>query len=213
MKDIQLIVFDLDGTLVDAYRAIIRSFNYTMQRLGYPRQSDLIIRRAVGWGDGSLLEPFLKKKDLKEALSIYRMHHQAALLKGSRVFPWAKKALRRLKSAKYKLAVATNRPTKFTGILMDHLGLTKYFNYVLCSDVLKRGKPDPEILRKIMQRFNLNPKQTIYVGDMNIDVQTGRRAGVKTVIVATGSSSRREIKKEKPYRIIGKIRNLVQLLS
>ncbi|MFH1354680.1 MAG: HAD family hydrolase [Candidatus Omnitrophota bacterium] len=213
MEDIKLIVFDLDGTLVDAYPAIIRSFNYVMQRLGYPKKSDLAIRRAVGRGDGSLLEPFLKEKDLKEALSLYRIDHKAALLKGSRVFPWVKNVLLRFKSAKYKLAVATNRPTMFTRILMKHLGLVKYFDYVLCSDVLKRGKPDPEILYKIMKRFDLSPKQTIYVGDMTIDAQTGRRAGVKTIIVTTGSSNRAEIKKEKPYRIINKIRSLAQLLS
>ena len=62
MGDIKLIIFDLDGTLLDAYRAIVRSFNYTMGRLGYPAQDALVIRRAVGWGDARLLKPFIRVK-------------------------------------------------------------------------------------------------------------------------------------------------------
>jgi len=63
MRRIKLIIFDLDGTLVDAYPAIISSFNYTMQKLNYPVQDVLTIRRAVGWGDENLLRPFIKEKD------------------------------------------------------------------------------------------------------------------------------------------------------
>ncbi len=81
MKGTKLIIFDLDGTLVDAYPAIISSFNYTMQKLNYPVQDVLTIRRAVGRGDENLLKPFIKEKDACVALSIYRKHHKLALLK------------------------------------------------------------------------------------------------------------------------------------
>jgi len=70
LHSIKLIIFDLDGTLVNAYPAIIKSFNYTMQKLGYPKQSNLNIRRAVGWGDDNLLKPFLNSKDLKKPFII-----------------------------------------------------------------------------------------------------------------------------------------------
>lgn len=212
MKDIKLIIFDLDGTLVDAYAAIIRSFNYTMQRLGYPRQRNLIIRRAVGWGDENLLKPFIKEKDLNKALRIYRSHHKKALPEASRLFPKVQVLLRQLKERGYKLAIASNRPTQFSRILIRHLGLKKHFQYVLCSDKLKHGKPHPEILNKIMQRLVVLPRQTLYVGDMAIDAQAGRRAKVKTVIVTTGSSGKLEIQKEKPYRIIPKVYALKDIL-
>ena len=58
-----------------------------MRQLKYPRQDDLTIRRAVGWGDENLLKPFLNLKDLRKALLIYRRHHIAALVKGSRLLP------------------------------------------------------------------------------------------------------------------------------
>ena len=212
MKEIKLIIFDLDGTLVDAYPAIISSFNYTMQKLNYPRQSSLTICRAVGWGDENLLKPFIKTKDLKKAVLVYRRHHKTALLKESRLFPKVYKLLTHLKSKGYRLAIASNRPTKFSWILIRHLKLDKYFEYTLCADKLRHIKPHPEILNKIMQRFSLKPEQTLYIGDMTIDVQAGRRAEVKTIIVTTGSSTRQEIKREKPFRIIRRIIDVLKVL-
>ena len=212
MAGIKLIIFDLDGTLIDAYPAITASFNYAMQRLNYPQQEGRVIRRAVGRGDKGLLSPFVEPRDLTQALSLYRRHHQKALLGESRLFPQVKKVLRYLKIKGYRLAVASNRPTKFSWILIRHLGLPKYFDYVLCADKLKTIKPHPEILKRIMHRLAAAASQTLYVGDMVLDAQAGRRAKINTVIVTTGSSSRGEIKKEKPWRIIPKISDLLKLL-
>lgn len=212
MKRIRLVIFDLDGTLVDAYQAIIRSFNYTMKRLGYPGQSALTIRRAVGWGDKRLLAPFIKTKDLNKALSIYRRHHRRALLKGSRMLPGAKALLSYLRKAGYRLAVASNRPTEFSRIIIRHLGLERYLDYVLCGDKLKHMKPHPEILNRIMERFKVKPPQAIFVGDMAVDARAGKRAKVRSVIVTTGSGTRQETAKERPYRIISRLAELRRLI-
>jgi HAD superfamily hydrolase (TIGR01509 family) len=210
MNNIKLIIFDLDGTLVDAYSAIEKSVNYTLKSTGYPLMDYMTIRRAVGKGDEELLEQFVNVKDLKKALVLYRRHHKIALLKYSTLMPNARRVLRYLKSKNYKLAVASNRPTKFAQILTHHLNITQYFNYSLCADKLKFGKPHPEILLKIIQRLHVKRVQSLYVGDMTIDAQTGKRARVKTIIVATGSSTISEIKKANPQCII---RNLSALLN
>ncbi|MDD5592181.1 MAG: HAD family hydrolase [Candidatus Omnitrophica bacterium] len=212
MKNIKLIIFDLDGTLVDAYPAIISSFNYTMHRLGYPKQSKLSIRRAVGWGDENLLKVFIRQKDLSAALSIYRQHHEASLIRQSRLFPYVSKVLTYLKDKGYKLAVASNRPSRFSQILIRHLKIKRYFSYVLCADKLRRGKPHPEIINKIVKKLVLKPQEVFYVGDMVIDALAGKAAGVRTIIVTTGSSSKEEVKKTKPYRIIRRISGLLHIL-
>ncbi|MDD5155177.1 MAG: HAD family hydrolase [Candidatus Omnitrophica bacterium] len=212
MRKKGLIIFDLDGTLVDAYPAITASFNHTMKETGYPRQKANLIRSSVGWGDRNLLKPFLEKKDLDEALLIYRRHHAKALLSGSRLFPQTLKVLAYLKNEGYKLAVASNRPTRFARILIRRLKLDKYLDYVLCGDKLKHMKPHPEILNKIMCKFRIKPDRTVYVGDMFIDAQTGRRAKVKTIMLTTGSSTREELQKEKPYRIINRLTQLTKLV-
>ncbi|MFH1397508.1 MAG: HAD family hydrolase [Candidatus Omnitrophota bacterium] len=208
MDNIRLVIFDLDGTLVDAYQAIASSFNHTMRRLKYIRQTDEVIRRAVGLGDENLLRPFVKKTDLKKALKIYRQDHKISLVKYSRLFPKVKELLRYLKMKGYKLAVASNRPTRFSHILIRHLGLKKYFDYVLCADKLKTRKPHPQILNRIMRKFSVKPKEAVYVGDMTVDAQAGRRAKVMTVMVTTGSSAKKELKLEKPSYIIPKVWDL-----
>ena len=212
MKDIRLIIFDLDGTLVDAYRAICSSVNFVLKRLNYPRQPDAVIRRKVGWGDENLLKPFVSPKELPKALRLYRKHHGKSLLRYARLLPAAGFVLERLQDKGYKLAVASNRPTKFSRIIIRHLAIGEYFDYVLCADKLKHRKPHPEILRKIMKKFFLKPACTLYVGDMAIDAQAGKRAGVKTIIVTTGSSSKQEIRRRKPYKIIAKISQLFDIL-
>ncbi len=212
MSKLKLIIFDLDGTLIDAYAAITESFNFAMKKFGYPRQSALKIRKAVGWGDVQLLQPFVRENDLPGVLAAYRRHHKHSLTRYSKVFPGAIQLLVRLKAEKYKLAVASNRPTKFSLLLMRHLKLTRYFDYVLCADKLEAGKPHPEILQRILAEFSLKPSAALYVGDMVIDAQAGRRARVKTVIVTTGSSLPKEICLEKPWKVIKNIKNLPGLL-
>ncbi len=83
---------------------------------------------------------------------------------------------------------------------------------MLCGDRLRYHKPHPLILHKIMQKFSFKPRQSLYVGDMTVDAQAGRRAHIKTVIVTTGSNTKQEIQKEKPDIIIEKIADLLKVI-
>jgi len=85
MHNKKVVIFDLDGTLVGAYKAIARSFNYAMLKLNYPKQPPVVIRKAVGWGDEKLLGPFVKRADLKKALIIYRRQQKRDLIRYSRL--------------------------------------------------------------------------------------------------------------------------------
>jgi len=208
MKKIRLIIFDLDGTLFDAYPAIMDSFNYTMKKFKFPLRSALTIRRAVGHGDENLLRPFVDSGKLKKALSVYRRHHRIALLKGSRMFPRAKEMLLRFKRSGYRLAVASNRPTEFSMILIRKMGLSGVFDFILCADKLNTRKPHPGIIRSILRHFSFKPQEAVYVGDMAIDIQAGKRAKVRTFAVPTGSDSRQALRGEKPYRLINRISDL-----
>jgi len=210
---VKLVIFDLDGTLADAYQAITASFNHTMRVLGYPSVAASVIRRAVGWGDRNLLRPFVRSGDLERALTLYRRHHAVALRSGVRLLPGVRKVILRLKKRGYRLAVASNRPTRFSLILMKHLGLRGAFDYVLCADRLRYRKPHPQIINRILRRFRLKPSEAAFVGDMVIDAQAGRRAGVMTVIVTTGSHRRQEIKEQgRPDFIIRSLEGLLDIV-
>jgi phosphoglycolate phosphatase len=211
-EDVKLVIFDLDGTLIDSYQAIAGSFNHVMRHFGKQPESMESIRKAVGWGDSSLLKPFLEKEDLNIGLRLYRRHHQESLKKQARLYPGVGKLLAYLKAKGYKLAVASNRPTRFSLIILRALKLRKYFDYVLCADKLKRGKPHPQILNIIRRKFCLKPEQTLYVGDMTIDLLAGERARIRTILVTTGSSSKAEIAKHSPYLTIRRVYDLRKIL-
>ncbi|RJO65120.1 MAG: HAD family hydrolase [Candidatus Omnitrophota bacterium] len=212
MRKTKLIIFDLDGTLVDAYAAITVSFNHTMRVLGYPLQPAKVIRRAVGWGDKRLLEPFINVQDLSRALRVYRQSHKIALLKKSRLFSGVPSLLKFLRRKGYALAIASNRPTHFSLILLTHLKIRDYFDYVLCADRLRHGKPHPDILKKIIRKLKVTPEEALYVGDMTIDIQTGANAGIKTVAVTTGSHGSFELTQSRPFLLLGRAAALKKLL-
>lgn len=208
MKNIKLIIFDLDGTLIDAYGAIGSSFNYVMRRLGLKAQTKNTVRRLVGWGDINLLKPYVAKKDLSMALSLYRADHKISLLKQSYLYPGVRKLLQLFKARGYRLAVASNRPSKFSRILLKHLKILAFFDFVLCADQAAHPKPHPDMLLEIIKRFALKKSEALYVGDMVIDALAGRRGKIKTVIVTSGSSDKDEIKAVKPFKIISVISGL-----
>lgn len=209
---LKLVIFDLDGTLVDAYTAIHKSLNFTLKKLGYPKVSFSAARSAVGWGDKRLARRFVRAADLAKAVAIYRRHHEQSLLNYSKVLPGAKTVLRGLKSKKIKLAIASNRPIKFTNILLKHLGLKKYFDLVSCAQNSDEFKPKPYLLLKIIHNLKVGKTEAVYVGDMAVDVRAGKRAGVRTIAVRGGSSSLAEIRKAGPDKIISGISGLWEAL-
>ena len=213
MAQIKLVIFDLDGTLVNAYAAVYRSLNYVMQKFKLPAVGHAVIKRSVGWGDRNLLGRFVGPQRLEQALSLYRRHHNATLGNGVHFLPGARKVVRQLKQQGYRLAVASNRTTSSSEVILRHLKVRDCFDCVVCGDRLKNFKPHPEILKHILQKLSLTSGQAVYVGDMAIDVETGRRARVKTIAVLTGSSPRAEIIKARPFKVIRDIRPVVSVIA
>ncbi len=208
-----VIIFDLDGTLINAYPAVEETLNYTLQTFGCPPVDSQTIKRTVGWGDRHLVQMFVGEQHIDAAIEVYRAHHAAALLRGSSLLPGALKLLQTLKARGYQLAVASNRPKKYSLIVMEHLNILSFFDDVVCGDELRRSKPAPDILLRIFERLHCDAAQAIFVGDMVIDVETGHSAGVKTVAVTTGSCSLVELEKAKPWRIINRVDELENLLD
>jgi phosphoglycolate phosphatase len=213
MPAYKVIIFDLDGTLVNAYKAVYNSINHAMTTSGFPRVSAHVVKRSVGWGDRHLIEGFVGKEKAPAVLKIYRRHHQEALKTGVTFLPGAKNLLTRLKKEGYLLAIASNRPTRFTKSILKILKIEDRFDHVLCGDKSRRPKPHPDMLWEILQKQGLSRGDALFVGDMTIDAQTGRAAKVETVVVLTGSSTRREIKVFKPSKIITKISHLIPIIT
>lgn len=204
-------IFDLDGTIINAYPAIISSFNFTMRKIGLKPQNPAVIKRHVGWGDIKLLEFFVPEGALKKAIVIYRKHHAVSLGREARLMPYARRVLSFLDKKNIKMAVATNRPTRFTRLVLKHLKIKRFFIKVLCADRLKQAKPNPLVLNMLVKGAGIPKRETIYVGDMVLDIQTAQRAGVDVLIVATGSSRAAELRKEKPSYLVKDLKEMLGL--
>lgn len=210
---VKLVIFDLDGTLMNAYPAVYRSVNFTVQKLGLRPISHAVIKRTVGWGDRHLLKTFVGEEQADKALKIYRPHHAKALKRDTKLLPGALKVLKVLKSRNCKIAIASNRPTKFSLIAIRFLKIEGYFDKILCGDKVKRPKPAPEILKTILKDLKVRRCEAFYVGDMGIDVKTGQRAKVKTIAVVSGSSSKAELLKLKPYKVVQRVDQALTFLG
>lgn len=210
---IRLLVFDLDGTLVNAYPAVVRSVNFTLVRLGFPAKSAHVIKRAVGWGDRQLMAQFVGDKLADRAIKLYRPHHRQSLKEGVRFLPGAKALLAWAKKNGFKTALATNRPQVFTHIILKGLEAECYFDAVSCADKAKRPKPYPDMLFELCRRFKVEKHEVLFIGDMGIDINCGKNAGIPTVAVATGSNTKKELKELKPYKIIDKLNQLKKVIT
>ena len=208
---IKLVIFDLDGTLIDAYEAIEKSLNYTLKILGYESIGFSAVHKAVGGGDVNFIKTFVKNKHVEKALKIYRQHHKSALLTYTCTIPYAKRMLKSLKKRNFRLAVATNRPEKFSLILLNHLGINNYFDLITCAGTMEEFKPEPTLLLRILKELKINSDEALYVGDMTVDIYAGKNAGIRTIAVMSGSSSETELKKAKPHKLISSIAELTNL--
>ncbi len=213
MEDqVRLVIFDLDGTLVDAYGAISESLNFTRRKFSRAPVGMKLVRRSVGHGDRNFIRTFFKGTEADKALRIYRAHHKGSLLKYSKVIPGARGVLKLLRDKGVKLAIASNRPRKFTGILLENLALKQYFDVIACGKDKSDLKPSPRLLRKVMKKLHIPRARAVYVGDMAIDVLAGRNAHVTTFAVRGGSSSATELRKAGPSRLLESITQLPKFI-
>ena len=202
LSGIKLVIFDLDGTLVDAYRAIETALNYTRSRFEFANVSYHKIKTSVGKGDKSFIECYFPPELADRALKIYREKHKQTLSQGVKLLPYSKSTLAYLKRKGYSTAIASNRPAVFTELILHNCSLDRFIDYTLCADKIGRLKPSPEILFNVMKKFKYSPSASVYVGDMVIDIETAKNAGIRCIAVRTGSDSMQELNSKKPFLIL-----------
>jgi phosphoglycolate phosphatase len=178
-----LIIFDLDGTLIDSSKDLAISVNATREYLGMPPLDPLLIHSYVGNGAavlvrrslGTLVADEVAERGLAYFLKYYRSH----ALQHTRCYAGIPELLRELSAAGHKLAILTNKPVRISGDIVAALGLGGYFFRVYGGDSLFAKKPDPEGIRLLMEEAGEPAGSTLMVGDSAVDVQTARNAGVR----------------------------------
>jgi phosphoglycolate phosphatase len=206
------VIFDFDGTLADSYDAITASVNHVRTANGLPPLPEAEIKPHVGRGLEKLLADLLPGSDPVRNAALYREHHVTVMREQTRLMPGARGAVEALKRAGRKLAVCSNKKVAFTRQLLDHFGLAQFFDVVLGPDDVPHPKPAPDMLLAALHRLGVSPREALYVGDMDVDVETARAAGIPVWVVPTGSVDRATLEAARPDRLLHGLADLAQAL-
>lgn len=193
-----LVVFDFDGTLADTWRDIANALNRTLEAVGLEPALGCDVRFWIGDGARRLLEravpPSERTSEVIDALySIFSDQYQATCLETTELYPGIVECLEALRPL--PLAIASNKPERFLGPIVEGLGLTAHFRVIAGGDTLAVRKPDPGVLAEIVARMGEGPGSPWMVGDSGIDVETGRAAGARTIGCAWGLRGREELER------------------
>ena len=183
------IVFDLDGTLIDGYDAIHDALAHAMTALGRPAPGRARVREMVGHGLESLLEQAAGPALAAEGVRLFRERYAEVAVSGSRLLPGVGDALVRLAGAGYRFALASNKPPRFSRLILEANGIASGFAAIAGPDDAHPPKPDPAMLRTLLTAMDVLPAETVCVGDMEVDVAFARAAGCRAIVLPTGSRS------------------------
>jgi phosphoglycolate phosphatase len=213
MKPISLLIFDLDGTLVNTLEDIASSVNFTLQKLGRPVIPIDAVRQYVGDGIEMLMQRALGTRDefLFDAVGIYKVHHSRNLVVRSRLYPAVIDMLEHFRGL--PMTVISNKTSEFVHPLLDGLRISHYFSMVLGADSGLPLKPAPDAIRHIMAEFGAPQERTAIVGDGTTDVRAGKAAGIITCSVTYGFRSEEELRKAGPDYIIHTLSELKNLFT
>jgi phosphoglycolate phosphatase len=209
-----IVVFDLDGTLVDTAPDLLDSLNHCLNAVGMQKIDPVALRRYVGQGGRVMIErafeaqqKLLSPEQLDWLVDVFIEHYSANMPGHSALYEGAEKAMDDLSSAGYLLAVCTN---KFEGLsvnLLAGLGQSSRFSAICGSDTFSFRKPDPRHLLETIKKAGGDPERAIMIGDSRTDIDTAKAAGIPVVAVDFGYSDL-PVATYEPSRVISHYREL-----
>ena len=188
---IKLVIFDLDGTLVDSSIDIANAINYAVGPYRVPQVTVQEVISLVGEGISRLMEKIILKegteadRDLlvERFLDYYSRH----LVDNTTVYPGVRETLAQLGA--YRKAVISNKRESLSIKTLEQLGLSEYMDIIVGSDTVKERKPSPLPVRHVLSALGVSQEGAVIVGDSNYDIEAGKSAGIRTVAVTYGYRS------------------------
>ncbi len=221
MKKPDLVLFDLDGTLVDSLPDLAFSMDAMLEQLGLPTRGIDKAREWIGNGAEKLVKRALTDDMNGEpetglfhrAFSLFSEIYVSNTSNRSRIYPGVRECLQYLKDNNCQIACVTNKRARFTEPLLRSLGLYNDFSIIISGDTLPKKKPDPMPLLHAAQTLNVAPENTLMVGDSRNDVQAARAAGLPVVAVRYGYNHGENIEDSKPDRVVDSLAEMPGLFS
>lgn len=179
-KEVKVILFDLDGVIVDSIDAWYYVFNDTLKHFGFKTISKKDFIKDFGAPIEYDIKTYFKGKSINEVKYIYNINFKKR--RGYvKLFQQSIVVLKKLKKFNIKLGLITNSTRLIASTILNHFKLKKYFSVVVTMDDVKRRKPAPDMILKACKMLRVKPKNTILIGDTKNDIVAGKRAGCITV--------------------------------
>ena len=206
-------VFDLDGTLLDSYVGIHDALSAVLEHFGRPPVTVDEARRLVGHGLEALIAKVLPEELRAEGVQRFRFRYKVNAPRLTRLMPDAELVVSELWRRGVKLSIASNKPAVFSRQLLAGFGLADLFSFVGGPDLGFPEKPDPAMVLSALDTMGVLPGETLYVGDMTVDVATARAARLPVAVIPLGSSSREELEALAPDYLLGALVDVLGLFA
>lgn len=211
-----LIIFDLDGTLIDSSTDLAISMNATRRHFALEPLDPNLIYSFVGNGAPTLIRRAMpantSEQQLNDALAYFLQFYRAHALEHTRLYPGIREAVEDLSDSGHKLAVLTNKPVRISSDIISALRLRERFVRIYGGDSFPHKKPNPIGILQLMQDTGARTSETLMVGDSAVDVQTARNAGIRSCGVLWGFQPE-SFDQEKPDGTVSRPEELLNFIS
>jgi len=214
MNTIRYLLFDLDGTLVDSSLTISASLDYALDRLGISTAGHGPVSSVIGM---PLLDIFRRQYEMTDeqaeaAVAHYREHYDHLAQAGTRVYDSVREALSTLQDEGFSLYIATVKPTSIAEKVLSDLDLRCYFDGVAGASMSPERRDKASIMAYALQKFDLDPVQSLMIGDRDQAIFGARESGLPCIAVTYGFGSRGELESARPEHLAGHAGEIVSLL-
>ena len=197
LKNFELIIFDLDGTLVNSAKDIMIANNKTLVKFGYKPISFKNVKDIIGQGIRVNITRSLKMQKIKiskkkenEMHDYFFSFYKKNLFIESKVYVGLKSFLKKLDKKNYKLAVCSNKLEELTKIVLKKTKLSKYFDFVAGGDTFTHRKPHPSVLNNVVKKFKINKKKALFIGDSEHDYHSAKNSNIKFCLKTKGFTNK-----------------------
>ncbi|HEY8355126.1 MAG TPA: HAD-IA family hydrolase [Methylophilaceae bacterium] len=214
---IRLVMYDLDGTLLDSVAEIAAALNLALAEFGTDRVDEARVRAWVGHGPARLVETAWRELGMPVPLEpVYESfirHYRDIVATVCRPYPHVRETLKQVRELGVKQAIITNKDAQFTELVLQRLDMAEEFDLVVSGDSLPIRKPDPGVVRHCLQTLRETSRHSLYVGDSEVDVATAHGAGVTCWLVPYGYNGGRDVSLAGADRVIADLRELGDFLQ
>ena len=185
-----LLIFDLDGTLVDSKLDLINSVNATRLHMGLVALPNKLVASYVGRGAPALIRSAMgddaPQLEVDRALEYFLGYYREHMLDETRLYPGVEAALARFHAAGLKMAILTNKPVRFSELMIERLNLSAHFLRIYGGNSFEQKKPHPVGIETLLQETGVGKAESLMIGDSGVDIRTARNAEVASCGVLYG---------------------------